>query len=85
MKSFIYTIKDDLGIHARPAGQLTKLAKQFQSKITLSKDGQAVDCRRLIALMSLNVVRGDTVQVSVDGVDELQSIEAVQDFFKKSL
>lgn len=85
MKSFVYTIQSDLGIHARPAGQLIRLAKQFQSKITLSKDGQAVDCRRLIALMGLNVVCGDTVRVCVEGEDETQSAEALQDFFKQSL
>lgn len=37
MKNFEYTIKDELGIHARPAGMLVKEAKKYQSKITITK------------------------------------------------
>ena len=40
MKSFSYTVKDELGIHARPAGMLVKEVKNFQSKVTLEKDGR---------------------------------------------
>ena len=38
MKSFEYTVKDELGIHARPAGLLVKEAKKFQSECTITKD-----------------------------------------------
>lgn len=37
MKSFEYTVKDELGIHARPAGLLVKEAKKFQSECTITK------------------------------------------------
>ena len=47
MKSFSYTVKDELGIHARPAGMLVKEVKNFQSKVTLEKDGKSVDASRL--------------------------------------
>ena len=38
MKTFDYTIKDELGIHARPAGLLVKEAKKFESACTITKD-----------------------------------------------
>ena len=41
MKQFNYTIKDEVGIHARPAGMLAKTAKGFQSEILIEKDGKA--------------------------------------------
>ena len=42
MKSFQYVIKDETGIHARPAGLLVKCAKEFDAKITIaSKIGRA--------------------------------------------
>ena len=44
MKQFNYTITDPEGIHARPAGELVKAAKEFESKITLEKDGKSGDC-----------------------------------------
>ena len=43
MKTFDYTVKDELGIHARPAGLLVKEAKNFTSKITIKKGEKEVD------------------------------------------
>ena len=43
MKEFKYVITDPEGIHARPAGELVKVAKEFQSAITLTKDGKTGD------------------------------------------
>ena len=47
MKQFQYTIKDELGVHARPAGLLVKLAKQYTSAITIEKNGKTCDMRKL--------------------------------------
>ena len=47
MKTFDYTIKDAMGIHARPAGLLVKEVGKYQSKISLTKDGKTVDAARL--------------------------------------
>ena len=49
MKQFQYTIKDELGVHARPAGLLVKLAKQYASAITIEKNGKTCDMRKLMA------------------------------------
>ena len=51
MKEFKYVVTDNEGIHARPAGELVKLVKGFESKITIEKDGKTVECRKLLALM----------------------------------
>ena len=42
MKEFSYIIKDEIGIHARPAGLLAKVAKEYNSKITLIANGKTV-------------------------------------------
>ena len=55
MKQFQYTIKDALGVHARPAGLLVKLAKQYTSTITLEKNGKTCDMRKLMAVMGMNI------------------------------
>ena len=44
MKEFTYTITDPEGIHARPAGELVKAAKAFESAIKLNKEGKSADC-----------------------------------------
>ena len=56
MKSFNYTVKDELGIHARPAGMLVKEVKNFESKVTLEKDGRVIDASRLMAVMSMGIL-----------------------------
>ena len=85
MKTFTYTVKDELGIHARPAGMLVKEVKNFQSKVLLEKDGKTVDASRLMAVMSMGVKQGQTVTITVEGEDEDAAYEAVKAFFESNL
>lgn len=78
MKSFSYTVKDELGIHARPAGMLVKEVKNFQSKVTLEKDGKSVDASRLMAVMGMGVKKDQTVTVTVEGDDEDAACDAIK-------
>lgn len=85
MKTFSYTIKDEIGIHARPAGLLAKKAKEFQSTITIEKDGKSASAAKLMMLMGLGVKGGDTVTVTVEGADEEAAAVAIEEFFKANL
>ena len=53
MKEFNYTITDPEGIHARPAGELVKVAKGFASSIKLAKDGKKETASGFLALWAL--------------------------------
>ena len=83
MKTFEYTIKDELGIHARPAGMLVKEAKNFASECTITKDGKTKKLTQLMMLMSLGVKQGDTVTVAANGEDEDAAIETLKAFFEQ--
>lgn len=85
MKKFEYVVKDQLGIHARPAGLLVKEAKNFSSKIMLRKEEKEVDATRLMAVMSLGVKKDQKVTVTVEGGDEEQAAAAMQKFFEEQL
>ena len=85
MKTFSYTIKDAVGIHARPAGLLAKLAKTFTSTVTLEKDGKSVNVTKLMMLMGMGIKCGDTVNFSVEGEDEETAAKAIEDFMKENL
>ena len=85
MKSFEYTVKDELGIHARPAGMLVKEAKKYESKITITKEGKTVDVTTLMMLMSLAVKCGQTVEIHVEGSDEEAAFEGMKEFFETNL
>lgn len=85
MKSFEYTITDEVGLHARPAGLLVKEVKKYDSVITVTKDGKSVEAKKLMALMGLGVKKGDTVTVSVEGQDEEAAASKMEEFFKNNL
>ncbi len=85
MKLFQYTITDEVGIHARPAGLLVKEAKSYDSVIKVTKDGKSAEARKLMALMGLGVKKGDTVTVSVEGGDEEAVAAKMEEFFKNNL
>ncbi|NBI90095.1 HPr family phosphocarrier protein [Lachnospiraceae bacterium] len=85
MKSFSYTVKDELGIHARPAGLLVKEAKKFTSSITIKKDGKTADATRLMAVMGMGVKCGNTVELEISGDDEDAAYDAMKTFFETNL
>ena len=67
MKRFEYTVTAPQGIHGRPAAELVKLAKQYQSTVTLQC---CCDVKQLIKLMLAAVKQGETVCITVSGMDE---------------
>lgn len=87
MKQFTYTIKDELGIHARPAGLLVKEAKNFKpdTKITITKGEKSADLTKLMNLMSMAVKCGDTVTLTFEGGDEEAAAAAIEKFLNENL
>ena len=85
MKEFHYTIRDAMGIHARPAGLLAREAKRFSSVCTITKGDQTKKLTQLMMLMSMGIKQGDTVTVRAEGDDEEAAIEALRAFFQANL
>lgn len=85
MKEFTYTITDSVGIHARPAGLLAKKAKEFESVITINKNGKSAAATKLMAVMGLGVKCGETVTVTVEGADEEKAAAEMEKFFSENL
>ncbi len=85
MKEFNYTITDEIGIHARPAGMLAKKAKAFESSVTIAKGEKEAALTKLMAVMALGVKHGDTVTVKAEGSDEEAAIAEIKKFFEENL
>lgn len=79
---FDYTITDELGIHARPAGLLVEETKKFESKITISLKDNTVDASSIMKIMMLQAKQNDTVTIEATGPDEEEAIEALKEFMK---
>ena len=82
MKSFEYTIKEPVGLHARPAGMLIKEARKYKSAIIIHAGAKSANVLRLMAVMQLGVKFGDTVKVTIEGEDEETVAPIVEEFFK---
>ena len=85
MRSFDYVIKDENGIHARPAGALVNLAKAFDDEITISKDDKTADAKRLLSIMGLCIKYDDKITVVAQGETEDKAADKLEEFFIKNL
>jgi len=85
MKTFSYTIKDEQGIHARPAGELVKLAKSYTCDVKISKGGAPVDAKKIFGIMGLGAKQGDTVEFTFDGADEETACAGIAEFMQNTL
>ena len=85
MQAFKYTIRDELGIHARPAGLFVKEASAFPCKITIAKDGKEVDAKRILGVMGLGVKCGQEITVTVDGEQEEEAATSIRAFLEENL
>ncbi|MCI8454185.1 MAG: HPr family phosphocarrier protein [Lachnospiraceae bacterium] len=85
MKEFRYTITDKIGIHARPAGELAKLSKEFQSEVKIRAGKKEAEARRLMAVMALGIRNGQEIVVTAEGPDEAEASERLEEFFRKNL
>ncbi len=85
MKEFSYTIKDALGIHARPAGLLIKEAGKYPCDITIKCGEKKASAKKIMAVMAMAVKTGNTVTVSCEGDKEAEAAAALEAFFKANL
>ena len=86
MKQFTYTIKDALGIHARPAGLLAKKAKSFaDTTVNISANGKTVNAGQLMKLMALGVKQGTEVTIICEGANEEAAAAGMQAFLEENL
>ena len=85
MKEFKCVIKDEQGIHARPAGALVKEAAAFPCSVTIAKGDKEVDAKRIFGVMGLGAKCGEEITVRTDGEKEDEAIAALEAFLKSNL
>jgi phosphotransferase system HPr (HPr) family protein len=76
-------IKGRLGLHARAAAKLVRVASQFNSQVTLRRvDGDlAVDAKSILSILMLAASRGTSLLVSAEGNDEEKAIAEIERLF----
>lgn len=79
------TIKNKSGIHARPAGELTKIAKNCKSDILLLLENKAVNPKGVLNLMAAAIKQGTEVTVQCDGESEADDLKLIVDAINSGL
>lgn len=68
-----------LGLHARAAAQLVKLANEYPCDIRLAKDGQNSDAKSVMEVLMLGATEGSTLKLSADGDKEEEALKSIVD------
>ena len=77
MVSRIVTIKNSVGLHARPATFFIQKANSYKSSIWVEKEDCRVNAKSLLGVLSLGIVKGTTINLIADGVDEAAAAEGL--------
>ena len=72
-------IRNSLGLHARSAARIVELASQYESFISLEKDGNVVDAKSVLSLLTLECPMGSKVLLRAEGEDSRAAVEALTD------
>lgn len=85
MVKFTFTVKDEMGLHARPAGLLVKEAAKCSSKVTIKKGEKSGDAKRIFNIMGLSIKGGEEVEVMVEGEKEEEEAAALEAFVAENI
>lgn len=78
-----FVVSNEQGIHARPATKLVQLANEFDCDLELVFDGNTVDLKSIMGVLSLGVTRGASVVIRANGVDEHDALNKISKFFNE--
>ena len=71
------TIKNSVGLHARPATFFIQKANSYKSSIWVEKEDCRVNAKSLLGVLSLGIVKGTTITLIADGNDEASAIDGL--------
>jgi phosphocarrier protein HPr len=77
-------VANNLGLHARAAAKLVRLASRFSSEIHLSREdaNQQIDSKSILGILMLAAAKGTRLVVSIEGRDEVEAGEAILQLFE---
>jgi phosphocarrier protein len=65
-----YTIKNEEGLHARPATDFCKTAMKYKSEIVVRKNGEEYKAKSILSVLSMSALKGEEIEIQAEGIDE---------------
>ena len=78
-------VKNQLGLHLRPAGILCRTAMLYKSHITLEHAGGSANAKSVLSVLGAGINTGDELEITCEGVDEQEAMEALRELFESGL
>lgn len=69
------TVKNQVGLHARPATFFIQKANEFKSSVWVEKEDRRVNAKSLLGVLSMGIVGGTNIRIIADGVDEQAAVD----------
>ena len=82
MTERIMTIRNRAGMHARPAALLVKTASAFTAQIYIEKDGERINGKSIMGVITLGATYNSQLKVIADGPDEVAALDAMERLFE---
>jgi phosphocarrier protein HPr len=82
MTEKLVTIKNRAGIHARPAALLVQTAGRFAAKIYLEKDGERINGKSIMGIITLGATYNTPIRIIAEGADEQEAVDALARLFE---
>jgi phosphocarrier protein len=79
----VLTIKNRLGLHARPAALFAQTASRYQAAVKVCKEDLEVNGKSVMGLMMLAAEQGSKLRILVEGADEAQALTEIEKLFNR--
>ena len=76
------TVKNEVGLYARPATYFIQKANEFKRGTWAEKEERRVNAKSLLGVLSLGIMKGTTVTLIADGGDEKEAVDALADLIE---
>ncbi|WP_100065175.1 HPr family phosphocarrier protein [Miniphocaeibacter massiliensis] len=75
-------VKNETGLHARPAASLVQFVKNFDGTVEIIKDGKTANAKSIFNVMALGISKGTEITVRIDGDDEQENLDKLLEFIE---
>ena len=79
------TVKNSVGLHARPATFFIQKANTYKSSVWVEKDERRVNAKSLLGVLSMGIVCGTTITLIADGADEEEALAGLVELIENGL
>jgi len=78
MRELMLTVKNETGLHSRPADFLVRTARLFKSDINIWKGEKHANAKAIVKVILLNVAKNDQIRITANGDDEEKALEELK-------